>query len=727
MTRFKRSLRDKNMWKYFVLEGALVFFVVGVLFFDTFVKWVTKPVVQPNEIIEKASRLSVAKITDAERLQIFGQARSLSDSGKFEDSLALLLKYLQRDPLNPEAYFHVGEAYLKLGDPRAAYDNLKQATKLRPEYFEAQEKLGEVFLIVGLNKEARNVAQLLSKDNRTRADGLILESEIAMAEGNLELAMGKAQTALAGTTRAPSLKSSAYLVSLYLKKGERAKAEDIINRIDRKSMNASDYVRLAKVYLGAGDEAKALPFFKEALRRYPENPEVNYVYGQYLFGKRNFRDAVLYYKKALNVMPNTRIISYRLSETLMASGLMKEARAQIDTMLEKNPNDPLAITIDAQHSFFTGDRKKTLAALNKIARIIPNAPKPFVLLSELYWLEGVMSLAQKNAQIALDLGDKSISPHMILGEVYTRRGQAAKALTHYEKALAIDPGNMTAVLQSGNLLVMLGQTKKAVEQFDKALSRFPNNVFLQNKVAMAKAVAGDPGQALTISRQNLTKNPDDLDAITAYVNALVINKRLDEAFSFIHQSIKKRPDNWMMSIILGDLYLLKGDTRAAGESYQQASKRIPDDMNALLNIAVRYEQIGLVKEADMLFINNQHKFGQNLLFANQLAWIYIEKLNTPQKAADLVGRLEREGEGANVKDTVGWYYCKIGDFNRAEYYLREALALDPEDLTIRGHLALTLFKLGKNTDAEIEAKKIGAALPKGMLKTEIEGFVAKKR
>ena len=108
MTRFKRSLRDKNMWKYFALEGALVFFVVGVLFFDTFVKWVTKPVVQPNEIIEKASRLSVAKITDAERLQIFGQARSLSDSGKFEDSLALLLKYLQRDPLNAEAYFHVG-------------------------------------------------------------------------------------------------------------------------------------------------------------------------------------------------------------------------------------------------------------------------------------------------------------------------------------------------------------------------------------------------------------------------------------------------------------------------------------------------------------------------------------------------------------------------------------------------------------------------------------------
>jgi len=48
------------------------------------------------------------------------------------------------------------------------------------------------------------------------------------------------------------------------------------------------------------------------------------------------------------------------------------------------------------------------------------------------------------------------------------------------------------------------------------------------------------------------------------------------------------------------------------------------------------------------------------LIANQLAWLYIERMETPQKAKDLVEFLMAEKERPEVKDTIGWYYYKPG-------------------------------------------------------------------
>ena len=700
------------------MTSVLIFVSITLLWLDTIWNWVAKPA--GRTAIKRVDQQIVAQITEKEKNQLLNEARKLSDSGRYEDALSLYLKYQTRDPLNPEAHFYTGATYLSLGRIQAAYYELRQATKLRPDYAEAQEKLGEIFLLTRHNKEAGDIARLLSKDDKTQAEGLILESAIAMAEGNLNLAIQKAGKAIGNSASPPSVKSLSYLVALYLKTGEKVKAEEALRRIDPNSLNASDYIRLAKVFLGAGEETKALAFFREALGRFPAHPEVNYNYGQYLFSKGNTRDAAAYYEKALAVIPNSEIMSYRLAHALMASGRMDEAGAKINAMIIKNPKSLLALTISAQHHFMTGNRGKSIANLNQIAGIMPNNSRPYVLLSEIYWVDGNLSMAKNNAQKALGRGESTASPHIILADVYMRTGQSEKALSHCEKALAIDPANPSVLVQSGDLYMKLGQAKKAKDQFTKAATRLPSNSFIQNKIALAEAFAGDPGQALKVSQKNLAQSPNDLGAITAYVDALVLNKRVDDALSFVTGYLKKRPDRWRVSMIQGDLLALKGKPDAAGQSYRQALKNNPDDLNMLFNMVARYQQMGFVREADTLLYERRNKFSRNLLYANQLAWMYIERWNEPQRATGLINMLEKDGEGSNFKDTVGWYYYKTGDMKRAEHYLHAAKILDPENVTIRGHLALTLLRTGRTKDTEAEARKVVAMLPQGALRTEIE-------
>jgi Flp pilus assembly protein TadD len=91
----------------------------------------------------------------------------------------------------------------------------------------------------------------------------------------------------------------------------------------------------------------------------------------------------------------------------------------------------------------------------------------------------------------------------------------------------------------------------------------------------------------------------------------------------------------------------------------------------------------------------------------------------------MVELLKARGEGANEKDTVGWYHFQIGDAKTAEFYIREALLLDPNNATIRGHLALLLAETKRDKEAVLEAGKILQQLPPGKLKDRVGSLLTK--
>ncbi len=725
-TRFKRALRDKDMWKHFALEGSLVLFVLTILFYDALVAWVSKPTLKPNEIIEKVTRQRSAKITESEKIQILNNVRALLAAGKSAEAVQQLQQYLVRDPSSAEANYLIGTAYLRGGQVLSAFEHLQEAIKLDPQHLEAHKTLGELYLLSGNIKAAQNTASVLIKQSNYLQDGYFLESEIAKAEGNLDKAFAKAQEAVKGSKELLNIRVSAFLADLYVQKDDRAKAEELMGKFDRGKLNADGLVTLAKFYLSINDEARAVAAFEEALKRYPQDPDVNYSFGQHLFLKGRFRDAASYFRKAMNVMPDVSIIAYRTGQSLLAAHALDEAGILIDQALNRNPNDLLALRLNVQYRLQTGERKKALATLNQITRLAPDTPRTYMVLAELYLAEGVVTLAEKNAQKAIERGEKAVTPWMILGDIYFRRGQSTRALPYYEKVLAAQPDSLPLMLKIGDAYLSLRQIGKAEGFYKKAAARYPNAKFIQNKLAWAKVAMGDPAAALAISQQYFSSEPRDINALSGYVNVLVANNRLDDAMALVKQNMKPHQDSaWIMNLMLGDLCVLKKDLGSAKDSYSEALKLRPRDVNLMFNVAARLEQMNLDKEAEKLYVAILKQFPKNMFYANHLAWFYIDRANEPQKAANLIGVLESDGEGAGVKDTIGWYYYKTGNLKSSEYYLREAIALDPENVLVRGHLALTLFEMKKNAEAGAEAKKVINALPDSPLKEKLKAFTVK--
>jgi len=704
---------------------TFLLFISFILFFDYYWVLITRVIKQPSQIVEQTAG-KFMKVSEKERLDIFDRTRKFLEAGKVEEARQLILKYLQRDS-NAEGFYLAGLVYMRQGDVSSAYRNFKEAIRLKPDYYEAQEKLAEVYVTVGDLKSAQETATILTKKSDSLSDGLLLQSEIALAEGKLDESLQKVQASVDAKKGAVPERSLIQMASLYARKGDRTKAEQIIATIDEKKLDATGLLSLGRYYQNTARNEKAMSIMTDALNRYPGSPEVQYYYGQQLFNQGKYREAIPHYQKVYALMPQSRIAAYRVGQALVASGQLKEAKKHIDDTLSLHPGDILALSLKVRYELLNLQRKDAIGTLKQTIALVPEAPRPHTMLAELYWVEGIMSVAEAYAQKALKLGEKSLSPRIVLGDIYVRKGQYGKALEQYGKILEREPTNLVALSQSADSYLNLGDVKKAETFYERILVQYPSITMIRTKLELIRNLPKGPKGFLDTANKYYHQHPYNLRAVSGYVQALIINNRPDEAAGILRTAIKKDPKNVHYLVMLGDLLLAQKNISGAREAFQQALHAAPNDLNVLINIGSRYEKNSLDKEAESIYLKAEGLYPGNILIVNQLAWFYTDTRGDLEKAKPFIDTLRVKGEGAFEKDTVGWYFYKAGDYSSAEVFFREALHMDPDNNAIRGHLALNLFQMNKSKDALIEAERVAKVLPPGDLRNKITSMMEQKK
>ncbi|MCX5905656.1 MAG: tetratricopeptide repeat protein, partial [Deltaproteobacteria bacterium] len=273
----------------------------------------------------------------------------------------------------------------------------------------------------------------------------------------------------------------------------------------------------------------------------------------------------------------------------------------------------------------------------------------------------------------------------------------------------------------------MGEVKKAEEVYGKIIRDYPSITVIQTKLELVRNLRKGPKEILDTAYRYYQRYSDDTRAVFGYVQALILNNRLEEAMGVLRKAIKKDPKNVQYPVMLGDLLLVQKNLSGAREAFQQALQLAPKNINVLIDIGGRYEKYLLDKEAEVIYLRAYAMYPENVLIINQLAWYYTDTRGDMEKARPFIDTLRVKGEGAYEKDTVGWFFYKTKDFNSAEAYFREALQLDPDNNIIRGHLALALFQANRSKEALVEAERVTKVLPPGDLKSSIMSFMEHKK
>ncbi|WZO96744.1 tetratricopeptide repeat protein [Isosphaeraceae bacterium EP7] len=198
---------------------------------------------------------------------------------------------------------------------------------------------------------------------------------------------------------------------------------------------------LALLRLGKADEALAT--IQDVLKKSPNNLELSFTYGTLLTQVGRLEEAATFYKELIDRNAGNeeliKLARSTLSTVYSSLGDFPKAEAELETLLEKEPDDP---GINNDLGYLYADQGKNLdRAESMVRKALQEKPDEAAYLDSLGWVlfkqgkpEDALSPLEKAAATARGATDVVIMEH--LGDAYFQLKSFAKAKDAWKKAEA---------------------------------------------------------------------------------------------------------------------------------------------------------------------------------------------------------------------------------------------------------------------------------------------------
>ena len=309
--------------------------------------------------------------------------------------------------------------------------------------------------------------------------------------------------------------------------------------------------------------------------------------------------------------------------------------------------------------------------------------------------------------------------------MWQKRQQTAKAITALEKAFELGKDSMSIV--RAYLLGLL-----EAKEHDKALTVIDS---YKNKPLWSVWVNAILGRIMVVKKQNSKANelflksvedarPDELSFVVSQIREAYGSKIAIERMVVWS---KQRPADWYVKVLVGNLCSAAiSDTeeklttaersqysKLAIDSYIVAvgKAKKPEDVAMLSNrLGKAYYDNGEPRKAEKAYVKCLEIAPDNHAALNNLAYLYVDNLNEPEKALPYVRKVIRlRPQDSNVLDTYGWVMAKLKRYTEAKKYLQRSIERDPELAACRYHLGW-VFEQTENRKQALKHYRLGMEL-----------------
>ncbi len=193
----------------------------------------------------------------------------------------------------------------------------------------------------------------------------------------------------------------------------------------------------------------------------------------------------------------------------------------------------------------------------------------------------------------------------------------------------------------------------------------------------------------------------------------LIEKKSEEvALNYFESNIfnLNNPSNKILYDI-GNIYKKFKNYKKAIEYYSKVLSRIDNNSSIFADILYRrggaFERMGNYKKADIDLLKSLEIRPEDPYTLNYLAYSWLERNHKIEEAIQMLQKAYNGKENdPYITDSVGWGYYLIGDYQRAEKYLRRAVELMPEDPIVNDHYGDVLWQLNRKMQASYFWKNV---------------------
>jgi tetratricopeptide (TPR) repeat protein len=418
--------------------------------------------------------------------------RYLEGEGKIDEAIAAHKRGIELEPESAELRAELAGLYARQDKAVEAVETAEAALARDPQNHEANRILGSVYAI-------------LSEQQRPLRRGDNPDTYSARAISALEKARGDGIDVALDLT----------LGRLYVQAGEFAKAVPLLRKVLEEQPGFVEGAFLLSTALeGAGQTDDAIVTMQEVLRDNPGSFRAQLRLAEIFEREQRWNDAADAYAKAQSLNPRAGALTPNRAAALLAAGRLAEARDLVQRTLNSgrtNPNDPVLLYLLAESQRLLRELDAAQASAQKLLAANPNDVRALHVMSLILQDKGDIPGAERVLRDLIARDPLDANALNSLGYMFAERGERlTEAVDLLQRALKIEPDNPSyldslgwAYFQQGRIdLADRPLTEAAAKLKDSSVVqehlgdlRFKQQRFGDAAAAWERALAGD-GQSI---------------------------------------------------------------------------------------------------------------------------------------------------------------------------------------------------------------------------------------
>ena len=470
--------------------------------------------------------------------------------GKIDDAITELKRALRSDPNNIDARLQLAGLYIRVGNGISAEKEVRAAINRGKLEGSAQDKLADAYLLQGKYEE------LLSEITAKSAGSAALP-EVLRARAEAYYALNRLANAVAAYKAAEALRPD----------------------------SPRPMAGLARVYIRQGDLASAEKEADAALAADAHSFDALLAKGNVLQAKGNLNGAIAQFDAALSVRPDD--IEGLMARAIALVDLKKydAALADVTTVRNREPRQPMATYLNALIKARTGDFDAAEDILLRADTVLHNFQPAIFLSGAVAYAQGSYEQATVDLKRYLADHPKNIPATRLLGASLLRTGDPDTAASLLEPIAAKMPGDDRIHAILGSAYMAKKEYERAVQQFEQAVAAAPGDGPLRTRLLVSRLAIGDDEGAFHALAPALSSGPEAIRAATLLAQNELKARRYGKVLEVGKALSAVYPSNPLGQAIIAAAYWGRNDFAAARHHYAEALKIDPHYRAAELALA----------------------------------------------------------------------------------------------------------------------------------------------
>ena len=383
--------------------------------------------------------------------------------------------------------------------------------------------------------------------------------------------------------------------------------------------NAEYIQQLGSIFVRAGQDEKAIPYYEKLVEMNPESPDAMISLGAIFRRLKRYEDSVNILHKAQEISSGSPTINYNLGFTYKEMGDYDDAIDSFESVIAQNPDDVLAHNHLGSIYFAKKEYDKAVSAYKKGLQVDQNHPILNYNLAHVYEEIKNFPDAVRSYEVALKTRPGWLDAIRDFSELLIHCQETKQAQELVEQSIKLHPDDVELLCILGRIYLNQFDYDNATKTYRRAESLRQNDIgiFVGLSKSLEKGMKIDEAMDKILDAVDIA--PEDLEVCKQYAHVLLSAQRYEKALNLIQKIDEKTGGKDLQILDLyGQYFVCRGDEEAANAYFEKIRRLNHHYKDYMVNAAERYIQTGNYEKGEALaeeFISERPRMpeGYNVL------------------------------------------------------------------------------------------------------------------